>query len=89
MTRCNGGCRPTRFNAGRVCVVPVSVDGLPLTEADYDKIDIKDVAAVEVYRGTPPYGLSQGMALSAAGSVWQGESYNGQGTCGSVLIWMR
>ena len=89
VTRCNGGCRPTRFNAGRVCVVPVSVDGLPLTEADYDKIDIKDVAAVEVYRGTPPYGLSQGMALSAAGSVWQGESYNGQGTCGSVLIWMR
>ena len=89
VTRCNAGCRPTRFNAGRICIVPVSVDGLPLTEDDYDRIAVKDVAAVEVYRGPPPYGLSPGMSLSAAGSVWQGESYNGKGSCGSVLIWMR
>jgi len=89
VTRCNAGCRPTRYIGNRICIVPVSVDGLPLTEGDYDLIAVKDVAAVEVYRGTPPYGLAQGMSLSAAGSVWQGESLNGKGTCGSVLIWMR
>ena len=89
VTRCVQGCRPTRVSRGRLCLVPVSVDGLPMQEEDYDRIAVSDVAGVEVYRGNPPYGLSHGLALSPSGSVWQGESYNSRGSCGSVLIWTR
>ena len=88
-TQCALGCRPTRVNRGRLCAVPVSVDGLPMQEEEYDRIKVADVAAVEVYRGNPPYGLMQATALGPAGSVWQGDSYNSRGSCGAVLIWTR
>lgn len=89
VTRCIQGCRPTRVSRGRLCFVPVSVDGLPLHEEDYDRIAVADVAGVEVYRANPPYGLSHGLALSPGGAVWQGESSDSRGSCGSVLIWTR
>jgi len=88
-TRCFQGCRPVRVSRDRPCVVPVSVDDLPLQEEEYDRIKVADVAAVEVYRGNPPYGLVQATPLGPAASVWQGESYNSRGSCGAVLIWTR
>lgn len=88
-TQCGLGCRPTRMSHGRPCVVPVSVDGLPMQEEEYDRIKVADVAAVEVYRGNPPYGLTHATPLGPAPSVWQGESYNSRGSCGAVLIWTR
>ena len=89
VTRCAQGCRPMRLSQGRPCVVPVSVDGLPMQEEDYDRIKVADVAAVEVYRGNPPYGLTHATALGPAASAWQGDSYNSRGSCGAVLIWTR
>jgi hypothetical protein len=89
VTQCGQGCRPTRVSRGRLCVVPVSVDGLPMQEEEYDRIKVTDVAAVEVYRGNPPYGLTHATPLGPAASVWQGESVNSRGSCGSVLIWTR
>jgi len=89
VTQCGLGCRPTRISQGRRCVVPVSVDGLPMQEEEYDRIKVDDVAAIEVYRGNPPYGLTHATALGPAASIWQGESYNAGGSCGAVLIWTR
>ncbi len=89
VTRCIEGCRPTRVSRSRLCFVPVSVDGMPLQEEEYDRIAVADVAGVEVYRGNPPYGLTYGTVLGPAASVWQGESFNSRGSCGSVLIWTR
>ena len=88
-TQCFQGCRPVRVGGGRPCVVPVSVDDLPQQEEEYDRIKVADVAAVEVYRGNPPYGLVHGTALGPSGSVWQGGSYNARGSCGAILIWTR
>ena len=87
-TQCFQGCRPIRVKSGRPCVVTVSVDDLPLQEEDYDRIKIADVAAIEVYRGNPPYGLVQATPLGPTSSVWQGESGNSR-SCGAVLIWTR
>ena len=89
VTRCFEGCRPTRFSRGRLCNVPVSVDGMPFREEDYDRIAVADVAGIEVYRATSPYGLSHGLALTPAFAVWQGGLFNPTVTCGSVLIWTR
>ncbi len=89
VTRCAQGCRPTRVSRGRLCFVPVSVDGLPSQEEEYDRIAVADVAGVEVYRGNPPYALTTGTTLGPGASVWQGESYNSRGSCGAVLIWTR
>jgi hypothetical protein len=86
VTRCIEDCRPTRFSRGRLCFVPVSVDGMPLREVDYDRIAVADVAGVEVYRRNSPYGLTYGLPLTPAySSVWQSDAW----TCGSVLIWTR
>jgi len=88
-TQCFQGCRPVRVSRGRPCVVPVSVDDMPLQEEEYDRIKVADVAAVEVYRGNPPYGLVHATPLGPGASVWQGESGNSRGSCGAVLIWTR
>lgn len=86
-TRCFDGCRPTRFSWGRLCAVPISVNGMPLREQDYDRIAIRDVAAVEVYHSVTPYGLNMGMRLVPFSTVWNPNS-DGR-SCGSVFIWTR
>ena len=86
---CERGCLPKRFLQDVACTVPVSVDGLPFRELDYDLIPIGNVAAVEVYRGTPPSGLNDMVASNTASSVWQAGPYNSAGSCGSVMIWTR
>src|SRR5437879_5663084 len=58
VTRCYQDCRPTRFTRGKLCAVPVSVDGVALREMDYDRIAVSDVAGVAVYRGVPPAALN-------------------------------
>ena len=87
-TNCFQGCRPVRLNRGRPCLVPVTVDDMPLQEEEYDRIKIVDVAAIEVYRGNPPYGLVHARPLAPGTSVWQGESIDSR-SCGAVLIWTR
>jgi hypothetical protein len=62
---------------------------MPFREEDYDRIAVADVAGIEVYRATSPYGLSHGLALTPAFAVWQGGLFNPTVTCGSVLIWTR
>lgn len=89
MTRCALDCLPTRFVRNVPCVVPVSVDGLPFREVDYDLIPIGNVAGVEVYRRTPPSGLSHVTETITPNSVWQGGPYNSGDSCGSVMIWTR
>lgn len=78
-TRCTiEGCVPTRTRRGMTCVVPVSVDGMPFWEFDYDHLSIDDVAGVEVYRGdiwVPPQAF-----VSVSG---------GAPRCGAVQIWLR
>lgn len=88
VTRCVEGCRPTRFSRGHLCAVPVSVNGMPLREQDYDRISVRDVMAVEVYRGASPYGLTYGRPLTPFSSVWNPSSADGW-SCGSVLIWTK
>lgn len=89
VTRCYQECRPTRFNRGKLCAVPVSVDGVALREMDYDQISVSDVAAVEVYRGVPPADLNHSVVPSAASSIWMGTGMSAAGSCGQVEIWTR
>lgn len=88
-TRCFELCMPTRFSRGALCAVPINVDGLPWAEDNFDRIDVSQVAAVEVYRGEPPYGLSPALAVSPGSSTWMGGGFPGRGTCGLVMIWTR
>ena len=87
--RCVQGCLPTRFIQGDACIVPVSVDGMPFREVDYDHISIDDVAGVEVYRGAAPSGLTYGSAVTGESPVWRSGPFRLAGACGSVLIWTR
>ena len=90
VTRCYIDCRPTRFSRGRLCVVPVSVDGVSLREVDYDQIDVATVAGVEVYRGVPPPDLSRSSQPPVVGSsTWMGTGRSAGGSCGLVEIWTR
>jgi len=89
VTRCYQECRPTRFNRGKLCAVPVSVDGVALREMDYDQISVSDVAAVEVYRGVPPADLNHSVVPSASSSIWMGTGLSAAGSCGQVEIWTR
>ncbi len=89
MVRCVRECLPVRYVQNVPCIVPVSVDGHPFREVDYDLLPIASVAGVEVYRGTPPSGLSVVTEQTTPNSVWQRGPYNSSGTCGSVMIWTR
>lgn len=87
VTRCVEFCRPTRFSRGRLCAVPISVNGMPFRDQDYDRISVRDVKAVEVYRNITPYGLNVWQRLSAYSSIWNPNS--DAWACGSVFIWTR
>lgn len=87
VTRCVEGCRPMRFSLGRLCSVPISVNGMPGREQDYDRIRVRDVRAVEIYRGITPYGLNMGGRLVPFSAVWNPSS--DVWACGSVFIWTR
>jgi hypothetical protein len=79
------GCVPTRWTRGRMCAVPVSVDGMPFWEEDYETIPVSDVEGVEVYRSG--YANSWG-APPTATTVVSGNPRE-SATCGSVMIWTR
>ena len=91
VTRCYQDCRPTRFSRGKLCAVPVSVDGVAFREVDYDQIAVSDVAGVEVYRGVPPADLSHSLVPTVGSSIWMGTglSEGEGGSCGLVEIWTR
>jgi hypothetical protein len=89
VTRCYQDCRPTRFNRGKLCLVPVSVDGVAFREMDYDQIAVKDVAGVEVYRGVPPPDLNHSLVSTPGSSIWMGTGLSAAGSCGLVEIWTR
>lgn len=89
MTRCfaRTGCVPTRLSRGTLCAVPVSVDGIPFWENEYDQIPIDEVAGVEIYRDEfvgPVTGFGGVPALASFGPVRQAV-----GTCGSIQLWTR
>jgi hypothetical protein len=89
ITRCfaRTGCVPTRLSRGTLCTVPVSVDGMPFWEDEYDQIPIDEVAGVEVYRDEfvgPITGFGGLPALASFGPVGQAVR-----TCGSIQLWTR
>ena len=87
-TWCLYGCQPTRFSHGHICNVPISLDGLPIWDYDYDRIPMTNVAAVEVYReglGADPFGIPNMGQLQLEGASLLPR----RGTCGSVGIWTR
>lgn len=91
-TRCSRTvCTPTRLNNGVTCAVPVAVDGMPFQETSYDEIRMAQVAAVEVYRGVPPVGLSEPLPGGPGPSIWMGggSGKGSVGSCGLVMIWTR
>ena len=89
VTRCSPSCWPTRYNRGRFCLVPVSVNGVAQREPDYNAIHIGDVAGVEVYRGVPPADLSRALLPNSTSSIWMGTGMSAAGQCGLVEIWTR
>jgi hypothetical protein len=91
-TRCSRTlCSPTRLNHGVLCAVAVNVDGMPFQETRYDDIRVAEVAAVEVYRGVPPVGLSEPLPGAPGPSIWMGgaSGKGSAGSCGLVMIWTR
>ena len=60
-------------------------------EVNYDEIAVSKVAAVEVYRGVPPNGLSPALAITTGSPIWVvgGRSSESTGACGLVAIWTR
>lgn len=74
------GCLPMRMTRGTSCVVPVSVDGMPFWEFDYDRVSIDEVAGVEVYRGDLFAPAELFLATSAGPTLRR---------CGAVQIWLR
>ena len=95
-TRCGQWCVPTRMIRGRLCAVPINVDGMPFEEVDYDQLAVADIAAVEVYRGVPPVGLDVPLPGPPGPSLWVGGGAGGPGglapvvgSCGLVMIWTR
>jgi hypothetical protein len=85
---CVYSCMPTRFARGHMCTVPVSVNGLPIWERDFDRIPIDNVAAVEIYRDpTNPQGF--GLPLIGQYGFEGRDPIYGRDRCGSVGIWTR
>jgi hypothetical protein len=89
VTRCSPSCWPTRYNRGRLCLVPVSINGVAQHEPDYNGINIADVAGLEVYRGVPPADLSRALVPNSTSSMWMGTGMSAAGQCGLVEIWTR
>jgi hypothetical protein len=87
-TWCVYGCQPTRFSHGHICNVPISLDGLPIWDWDYDQLPMASVAAIEVYRdalGNSPFDTpNMGQFRLEGASILPP-----RGTCGSVAIWTR
>jgi hypothetical protein len=89
VVRCYGYCFPTRFSRGHLCAVPINVNGLPWAEDNYEHIPITSVAAIEIYRSEPPYGLSPSLSITPGSSIWMGGDFPTSNPCGLVLIWTR
>lgn len=85
--RCWNQCVPTRFIEGRFCVVPISMDGLPVWEYDFETIPADSIAAVEVYREWPMNNPLGSITPGALGTH-DGDAFPYR-MCGSVQIWMR
>jgi hypothetical protein len=87
-TWCVYSCQPTRFSRGRLCDMPITIDGLPIWDYNYDEIPMVNIAAVEVYReglGADPFGVPNMGQLRMEGASLLPR----RGTCGSVGIWTR
>ena len=82
-------CRPTRLSHGKLCIVPISINGVAQREMDYDALKIADVAGVEVYRGVPPADLNRSLVSTAGSSIWMGTGWSSADSCGMVEIWTR
>jgi hypothetical protein len=78
------GWLPVRWSRGVVCPVAVTVDGMPFWEQDYETIALREVQAVEIYRGG--FGAPLSSAATATFSQLDGPT---TGTCGWVMIWTR
>ena len=87
-TWCLYGCQPTRFSHGHICNVPITLDGMPIWDYDYDEVPIARVAAVEVYRdpltNSPFDTPNMGQFRMEGNSILPR-----RGTCGSAAIWTR
>jgi hypothetical protein len=90
--RCDPQCVPTQMHHGFLCVVPVSVDGTPFWDFDFDNVRVDDVAGVEVYRETPlgtPFGSAQRSLAERARDPRTYQPFQRRGSCGSIQIWTR
>ncbi|HXF94798.1 MAG TPA: carboxypeptidase regulatory-like domain-containing protein [Gemmatimonadales bacterium] len=68
------GCRVSQRVAGRVCEVPIYLDGMWVPDYDLDWVPPQDVAGLEIYRGaatTPPQ-----FSIHSTG-------------CGAVVVWTK
>jgi hypothetical protein len=73
--QCNRrGCRVVQRVAGRVCQVPIYVDGMWVPDYDLDWVPPQDVAGIEVYRGSAT--TPSQFAIHSTG-------------CGAVIIWTK
>jgi hypothetical protein len=68
------GCRVVQRVAGRLCQVPIYVDGMWVPDYDLDWVPPQDVAAIEVYRGSAT--TPSQFAIHSTG-------------CGAVIIWTK
>ena len=89
--RCDPECAPTRMQHGHLCAIPVSVDGMPFWDFDFDNISVADVAGVEVYRDGAigsPFGFEM-RSMTMARDMRTYEPFQYRGSCGSIQIWTR
>jgi hypothetical protein len=90
--RCDPECVPTLIQRGIRCVVPVSVDGVPFWDFDFDNIRVDDVGGVEVYRDNPvgsPFGFPQRSLAAGARDPRTYQPFQRGGSCGSIQIWTK
>ncbi|HWC74115.1 MAG TPA: carboxypeptidase regulatory-like domain-containing protein [Gemmatimonadales bacterium] len=79
-------CMTMSFNRGHLCAIPVSVNGLPIWERDFDRIPMDHVAAVEIYRDPNPEGFGSPRIQTYG---YDPDPIYGTEHCGSVGIWTR
>jgi carboxypeptidase family protein len=73
--RCNRrGCRVVQRFAGRLCDVPIYVDGMWVPDYDLDWVPPQDVAGLEIYRGSAT--TPSQFAIHSTG-------------CGAVIVWTK